>query len=936
MVLEGSAVGEDVDSGFIRKVRTSDVSNLERLRRAGLSDQKVAFINQELENRSAEAQGYSIQRLSEREAIRAYAEPRRIVKGQLTVQEVRTAKAIQNIPSSQRTAQDINYLRRVMEISGDYPRAQTEALRQQEVSRFYQQESSREKQRLREDLNKKVQTNYENRQKTREGKNIISRLDRFLTKAEEKSIRLGVERLEKKRALRIITDKEKRGEATKKQLRRAVSQDFRSFLKSFGAKAIETVGRDALALALLSRVPGLLKTREGRYELVRTVKNLPREVRSDLIKFGQLAKTNPEQAVSVLVTSLLLLKGTDKIFKGVGKLSKKTLNYIKNLDPRLLKIERGIVKTRTNLPLGDRLTLRVGSIADTKESLARQLRREGKSIVAVTAQASDVLTGIRRRSIVRKPLPFDEKKLTPTTRALLKRFDKGKLNARQTLDLNLRLRRESRRLAPAQPKGVDLLERSMYFDPNRTLRKSRLGLGNERAPEEGSLFDLLSGRATLRNTSNSPVVYVIEEFVEKLPRTKEFASIIRKIKASVRLGRSPNLTRSELAKLTRWQVTPSGRLKPIGSTTFQGGLEREVTIAPGEAIKKVKRLGVLKIGNQRIPIYAIRIIKGKSKINVLRKIQNIRKQISNLNKKRSSVKNIRVKNRIGRRINSKARQLEKIRRKSANKEIRNFLNESRRARRPLSRKKFYPLRRRLTNLASRARTRVPRRSLSRRTFPRRTPPRKTSPRRTPPRRTTPRRSPPRRTPSRRTTPRRVPPRSPPPKKPIVTRYNSRNRGSSKGMRAPKGWNVYVKSRGKFMKANRIPLSKVNAQNRASYIVDHSTSATAKLVPVMNVKRLGSIRSFEEGAKDRIKARTYRIRKGRRISLPETLIERRGKPRINTSGEKRGLNASRLIGRLNKRSSMNRRKITSSQRKELLKRLEKARSVRQRNLNRRRR
>jgi len=75
----------------------------------------------------------------------------------------------------------------------------------------------------------------------------------------------------------------------------------------------------------------------------------------------------------------------------------------------------------------------------------------------------------------------------------------------------------------------------MYFDPDRTLRKSRLAAGAERVPEDGTLFDLLTGEASLFKRTPKPAVYVIEEFAEKLPKTKEFASIIRKIKAAVKI-----------------------------------------------------------------------------------------------------------------------------------------------------------------------------------------------------------------------------------------------------------------------------------------------------------------------------------------------------------------------------------------------------------------
>jgi hypothetical protein len=150
------------------------------------------------------------------------------------------------------------------------------------------------------------------------------------------------------------------------------------------------------------------------------------------------------------------------------------------------------------------------------------------------------------------------------------------------------------------------------------------------------------------------------------------------------------------------------------------------------------------------------------------------------------------------------------------------------------------------------------------------------------------------------------------------------------------YNVYVKSGGRFLKANTQPLSRVNAENRAAYVVDHSTAVTAKIRPARKVKRKGSILPREVGARSRIKARSYRIVKGKRVPLLNTIIEKRGKPRINTRGEKRGLTAARLVKQLNevKKKKKSKRKITSTNRKELLKRLEKARAVRMRNLKKR--
>jgi hypothetical protein len=116
----------------------------------------------------------------------------------------------------------------------------------------------------------------------------------------------------------------------------------------------------------------------------------------------------------------------------------------------------------------------------------------------------------------------------------------------------------------------------------------------------------------------------------------------------------------------------------------------------------------------------------------------------------------------------------------------------------------------------------------------------------------------------------------------------------------KGYNVYVKSRGKFKKMNTLPLSKTDAQDRGAYIVDNSTAATYKLVPLTKVKKLGKITAKEKGARKKIKQREYKYKKKRKISTPRRYIEKKGKPRINTRGEKKGLSAAKVYKTVKKK------------------------------------
>ncbi len=110
-----------------------------------------------------------------------------------------------------------------------------------------------------------------------------------------------------------------------------------------------------------------------------------------------------------------------------------------------------------------------------------------------------------------------------------------------------------------------------------------------------------------------------------------------------------------------------------------------------------------------------------------------------------------------------------------------------------------------------------------------------------------------------------------------------------------GYNVYGKYKGKFMRLNKIPLSKKDALHRGAFAIDKSTANTFKIKGVRKVKKLGKLTKGEKGhfPKTRKKYRSYRIQKGRRITLKDKYIERLGKPRIDTRGEKRGLTLARL-------------------------------------------
>lgn len=593
-----------------------------------------------------------------------------------------------------------------------------------------------------------------------------------------------------------------------------------------------------------------------------------------------LYQVSPQLAVGRVAGELVSFGGTGKILKAGVKIPKATFNKIANLNPRLLKVKAGVIDLNKKQK---GLTVKVGSITDIKESVSKQLTREGKKVTAITAQASKIVGFIKRKNIIRKPIP-GETDLTKTTKILLSKFDKGKLSAKQVLELNKRIRKET--TGKVQQKGVDLLERSTFFDPNKVLRKSRLAIKDEVIPE-GTFFDLIRGRASIFQKKAKPQILLVEEFVEKLPRTKEFASIRTKIARSRVAGKDPNLTADELARLSRFQVTPSGKLKPIGSTTFQGGLEREVTIAPKEIIKRVKKLGTLKVGNKRVPIIAVKIVKGKENVGIIKRVQKITGEIKKLTLKKNKTKNPRIKKQLENKIKSNNKKLNKIKTKTASKEVKEFLRD----RRIAKRKKVFPIKRKGLQAVSRTKIKPRKKATPRKITPRKAPGKikPVKPRLTP-------------RPSAKARPRKT--SRPgvragmPPKKP--TKKKIKFKGKKQRIKKPtaktfQGYNALAKSKKKFVKLNTKPLSRKGALNRASYVVEHSVSARGKIKPIGKVKKLGKVTKKEQGSfnRNKNKVRGFRIVKGKRRTIKSSFIEKKGKPRINTRGEKKGLTVAKL-------------------------------------------
>ena len=173
-----------------------------------------------------------------------------------------------------------------------------------------------------------------------------------------------------------------------------------------------------------------------------------------------------------------------------------------------------------------------------------------------------------------------------------------------------------------------------------------------------------------------------------------------------------------------------------------------------------------------------------------------------------------------------------------------------------------------------------------------------------------------------------------------------------------GYDIFGKVKGKFLKLNKIPLSKQNALDLGSLGIDNTTARTFKISRAKRVKKLGKVDKNVKGyfKRNRKKFRAFKIRKGKGIRIKQKFIEKKGKPLIDTFGEKSGLSIRRLKANkfklrrgstfkaLNKRKNVNKRIIrtapkpkriiTPTQRRNMLRNLKLARQIRSRNLKRR--
>lgn len=605
------------------------------------------------------------------------------------------------------------------------------------------------------------------------------------------------------------------------------------------------------------------------YTLIRNPKvlaKLPKIIKSQGKQLGETLRVSPGEAFIQIGGEILLMKGTGKAINEISKLSKAKLTklgktYVGEADiGQTLKIPVKSGKT-VNLKV-------VGKIP--KETLVKQTKRAGKKVkVAISSQADTLLGALKSRSkVIRKPIP-GEADFTKATKNLLKKFDKGTINKKELLRLDKAIKRQG-------AKG--LLERSFFADPSGKIRPSRLGVIKEK---KGSILDYFSEDITFKK--QKPQILLFSDVkVQKLP--KGLKNIAKKLRAG------KTLTKAEGDKLLQFQLKKSGKFKPIG---FLSG-ESEITLAPGEVIKRVKKVGTTLVNKKRVPIIEAKPYKPKGKIKGLiedyqkgkltkkeiQKLDRLLKKETGFNYGLSSSKKVKAKyvsvKKIGAGVLSKARSpLKKVSKYKVSKITTSKKGSSAKYQPRDSRGRFIKgssPKRKSPGKKYKSPIRYPRSpGKSRGTSTGRSPPK--YPPRYPPK-----------------TPPRTPSKILPPK--LLKIRNSAMKKIKKGKK--QAYLIVEKRAGKFHKLPTKPLSLKDAKDKLAYRLDNKISRTARLIPI-KVKAVGKNPKNIQGYFNKYKKnlRNYKIVNGKRVTTPLTWIEKKGRGVISTRGEKKQLALNRL-------------------------------------------
>lgn len=593
------------------------------------------------------------------------------------------------------------------------------------------------------------------------------------------------------------------------------------------------------------------------------LKDVPIVIEKEGRKFGELIRVSPTEAFVRIGTELVLLQGFSKGLKTIGNVGERTTA---RLSPSFVgKAKKGSTLT-IKTGAGKSVKLKViGTLPG--EKVSRQVKRAGKVIPkAISSQADNLLGIIKREKTIRKPIP-GEANFTPLTKTLLNKFDKKNINKKELIALDNLIQRQG---------GKGLLERSFFADPSGKIRPSRLG-----REAKTNLLDILGRDVTFRKPK--PQILLFQDIkVQQFP--KNLKGVANKLK------KGKQLTKKESNLLLEFQLKKSGKFKPLGFVSK----ESEITLAPGEILKRTKKVGVTIINGRKVPIIKTEIFKPKGRTKTL--IKKFEKNKLTPREAKALDKLLKKQTGFNYGITSSkqiSRKFVSIKRVGISTLVSTTKKSKKAISKPISRKVSLKKSKIKPSVSRKDSAVSPKRRVSPISRVRKVSPPKISPL------------------SKRSLKKGIKKveivgasksKSPQTAKlPIIIPRIKKVKRFKKKIRK-EGWIIKEKQGGKFIKLKGKPLSKQDAKDKLAFFLDNRISRTAKLIRVGKVKKLGKIKKRERGAFRRNKRnlREFRIVKGRRVKTPNTFIERKGKGVINTAGEKRQLRLNRLAKARKKR------------------------------------
>jgi len=673
--------------------------------------------------------------------------------------------------------------------------------------------------------------------------------------------------------------------------------------------------------SLLSLPPALIEGLKQDYKRVRS--GDPFQVMDLVVEYYALSKVfKLVGGLTKPATAKLsnLVPGTKKIIKGKILLRKapKEIFKVRGKQRFLLKrVQRPSLKrpfeTVSDFLKGRKpgqfkkftkdpgLILKTQTVKSESTPLSRQAQLAGQEITAVNAAADQITSWLKRKKVIRKPIP-NESKFPIKIKELLNNFDSGKrLTTKEFAKINLWLQKN---VAP----NITLLERSLYANPASGLRLSRLGITAERT---ATLRDIMKGNFKLFGTQRPQILVFENVKVAKFPKS------LRDVQKTLLSGKK--LTTPQTNRLIRWQVkTGSGKFKPIGSTIYQGGIELEVTLAPGEMIKRINKLGSVIIEGKRVSIVSAEVFKpskallkqiklanlGRLKPSALQKLERL---LSKKLGKKIQIETPTNARRLARQRLREARRLnpnipvlrvrgpaitvltpKQVRLRNSN--IKSTRKASLRKRKKITvrkRRKALPRKKRLV------RKPIPRKKNPVRRKPRKRKQRKKRPTRPRPKSRPRPRGRVRPRPTLRSKPRGKPRPTPRPRPGKPTkRLEPKPRlaqkfGKRKLKKKRPGYYIVIRRRGKKIKLNRKPLVMKDAKDYLAYKIDRGLSRTAWFEPMGKQGKVIRLPKQIKGyfLRNKKKLRPYKIRTGKKKALRRGYIEKR-KYIADTKSEKR--------------------------------------------------